>query len=76
MKPMSADDLDLLDRMAVGRQKREQYLYLATLDGLLDSFGIEREAVSLDEIRTMFATYEQPGMPTLSSEIEAMREES
>ena len=40
-----------------------------------NSFGIPGEAAALDEIRAMFAQYEKPGMPTLSSEIEAMREE-
>jgi hypothetical protein len=71
---MSSENFDLLDRLAVveARQKREQYLSL--LDGILTAFGVADEAASLDEIRTMFATYETPGMATLSSEIEAMRE--
>ena len=72
---MSPENLDLLERLAVAdvRQKREQCL--SVLDELLTSFGITGDVASLDEIRTMFATYEKPGMATLSSEIEAMREE-
>jgi hypothetical protein len=75
MPPILTDNLDLLERAAVAqtRQKREQYL--RALDELLNSFGIAGEAAALDEIRAMFAHYEKPGMPTLSSEIEAMREE-
>jgi len=75
MPPVPTDNLDLLERAAVAqaRQKREQYL--RALDGFLNSFGIAGEAASLDEIRAMFAQYEKPGMSTLSSEIEAMREE-
>jgi hypothetical protein len=75
MPPIPTDNLDLLERMAIAqaRQKREQYL--RTLDDLLTSFVIVGEAASLDEIRAMFVRYEKPGMPTLSSEIEAMREE-
>jgi hypothetical protein len=75
MKPMPIDDLDLLERMAVAetRQKRERYL--SVLDELLATFVDAGEVASLDEIRAMFATYEKPGMATLSSEIEAMREE-
>jgi hypothetical protein len=75
MPPIPTDNLDLLERVAVAqaRQKREQYLW--ALDELLTSFSIADEAASLDEIRTMFAQYEKPGMPTLSSDLEAMREE-
>jgi len=75
MLPTPTDNLDLLERAAVvqARQKREQYLQ--ALDECLNSFGIPGEAATLDEIRAMFAQYEKPGMPTLSSEIEAMREE-
>lgn len=74
MKPVSSENLDLLERLAIveARQKREQYL--RALDDLLIPFGIAAEAASLDEIRAMFATCETPGMATLSSEIEAMRE--
>jgi hypothetical protein len=75
MPPLPTDNLDLLERAAVAqaRQKREQYLQ--ALDEFLNSFGIAGEAASLDEIRAMFAQYEKSGMPSLSSEIEAMREE-
>ena len=75
MPPTPTDNLDPLERVAGAqpRQKREQYL--RALDELLTSFGIAGEAAALDEIRAMFAQYEKPGMPTLSSEIEAMREE-
>ena len=75
MPPIPTDNLDLLERAAVAqaRQKREQYLQ--ALDEFLNSFGIPGEAAALDEIRAMFAQYEKPGMLTLSSEIEAMREE-
>lgn len=75
MLPIPTDNLDLLERAAVAqaRQKREQYL--RALDEFLTSFGIAGEAASIAEIRAMFAHYEKPGMPTLSSEIEAMREE-
>jgi hypothetical protein len=75
MKPRSPDTLDLLERLAVAeaRHKREQCLSM--LDALLTSLGAGDEAASLDEIRAMFAAYEKPGMTTLSSEIEAIREE-
>lgn len=75
MQPMSPKNLDLLERLAVvaARQKREQYL--SALDELLSAFGVADEAASLEEIRAMFATYEKPALATLSSEIEAMREE-
>ena len=75
MPPIPTPNLDFLERMAIAqvRQRREQYL--EALDELLTSFGIAGEAASLDEIRAMFAHYEKPGMPTLSSEIEAVREE-
>ena len=75
MPPIPTDNLDLLERVAVAqpRQKREQYL--RALDELLTSFGIAGEAASLDEIRAMSVQYKKPDMPTLSSEIEAMREE-
>ena len=75
MPPIPTPNLDFLERMAIAqvRQRREQYL--EALDELLTSFGIAGEAASLDEIRAMFAHYEKPDMPTLSSEIEAMREE-
>jgi hypothetical protein len=75
MAPIPTDNLDLVERVAVTqvRQKREQYL--RTLDELLTSFGIAGEAMSLDEIHAMFVRYAKPGMPTLSSEIEAMRKE-
>ena len=75
MPLISTHSLDFLERVAVAqvREKREQYL--GALDELLTSFGIAGEAASLDEIRAMFTRYEKPGMPTLSSEIEAMREE-
>lgn len=75
MLPLPTDNLDLLERVAVAqaRQKREQYL--GGLDECLTSFGMAGEAASIDEIHAVFAQYEKPGMPTLSSEIEAMREE-
>ena len=75
MPPRPTDHLDLLERAAVAqaRQKREQYL--RALDEFLTSFGIAGATASLDEIRAMFAQYDKPGMPSLSSEIEAMREE-
>jgi len=75
MPPIPTPNLDFLERVAVAqvRQRREQYL--EALDELPTSFGIAGEAASLDEIRAMFAHYEKPDMPTLSSEIEAMREE-
>jgi len=75
MKPLSFADLDVLERVAIteARQKREQFLY--ALDAFLTAFGAASDVASLDEIRAMFTTYEKPGMPPLSSEIEAMREE-
>ena len=75
MPLIPTDNLDLLERVAVAqaRQKREQYL--RALDEFLNSFGIAGEAASIAEIRAMFAHYEKPDMPPLSSEIEAMREE-
>jgi hypothetical protein len=75
MKQISADDLGLLDQIAVSvaRQKRAQYL--RSLDDLLNAFDTERKAASLDEIRAMFTAYEPPHMPPLSAAIEAMREE-
>ena len=74
MKPMTSENLALLERLAIVevRQKHEQYLRV--LDGILTAFGVSGEAASLDDIRAMFATYETPEMTTLSSEIEAMRE--
>ena len=75
MPPIPIPNLDFLERVAVAqvRQRREQYL--EALDELLTSFGIAGEAASLDEIRAMFAHSEKLGMPTLSSEIEALQEE-
>ena len=75
MPPIPIPNLDFLERVAVAqvRQRREQYL--EALDELLTSFGIAGEAALLDEIRAMFAHYEKLGMPTLSSEIEALQEE-
>jgi hypothetical protein len=75
MPPIPPHNLDFLERVAIvqARQKHEQYLQ--ALDELLASFGIAGEVALLGEIRTLCAHYEKPGMPTLSSEIEAMREE-
>ena len=75
MPPLPTSKLTFLERVAVAqvRQKREHYL--EALDEILTSFGIAGEAASLDEIRAMFTRYDKPGMPTLSSEIEAVREE-
>ena len=70
---MPKADMESEAAVAQARQKREQYLQ--ALDEFLTSFGIAGEAASIDEIRAMFAHYEKPAMPTLSSEIEAMREE-
>jgi hypothetical protein len=75
MPPIPPDNLDLLERIAVAQARQEREQYLQALDEILTSFGIADEAASLDEIRAMFAHYEKPDMPTLSSEIEAMREE-
>jgi hypothetical protein len=75
MNQIPADNLDLLDQIAVSvaRQKRAQYL--RSLDDLLNAFDTARDAASLDEIRAMFTAYEPLDMPPLSAEIEAMREE-
>ena len=75
MPPIPTANLDLLERMAVVQARRKREQYLRTLDELLTAFGDTGEAASLDDIRAMFTRYEKPGMPTLSSEIEAMREE-
>lgn len=75
MKPRSPDTLDLLERLAVAEAPRKREQCLSLLDDLLTSLGAGDEATSLDEIRVMFAAYEKPGMTTLGSEIEAMREE-
>lgn len=75
MPPTPTANLDLLERVTVAQARQKREHYLRTLDELLTSFGSAGEAASLDKIRAMFARYEKPGMPTLSSEIEAMREE-
>jgi hypothetical protein len=75
MPPLPTDNLDLLERVAVAQARQKRKQYLGALDEFLTSFGIAGEAASIDEIRAMFAQYEKPGMPTLSSGIEAMREE-
>ena len=59
MPPIPTDNLDLLERAAVAQARQKREQYLQALDEFLNSFGI----------------YEKLGMPTLSSEIEAMREE-
>ena len=75
MPPIPTDNLDLLERAAIAQARQKRKKYLRALDEFLNSFGIAGEATSLVEIRAMFVQYEKPGMPTLSSEIEAMREE-
>ena len=75
MPPIPTDNLDLLERAAVAQARQKRAQYLQALDEFLNSFSIPGEAAALDEIRAMFAQYEKPGMSTLSSEIEAMREE-
>jgi hypothetical protein len=75
MPPIPTDNLDLLERMAIVQARQKCAQYLRTLDELLTSFGIADEAASLDEIGAMFGRYKKPGMLTLSSEIEAIREE-
>jgi hypothetical protein len=75
MPPMPTDNLDLLERVAVAQARQKRERYLRALDEILTAFASASEAASIDEIRAMFAQYEKPGMPTLSSEIEAMREE-
>ena len=74
MKPTSTENLDLMEHLAIAtaRQQREQYL--EQLDQLLESLDAG-EPSSLEEIRQLFATYESPDMPSLSAEIEMMREE-
>jgi hypothetical protein len=75
MSLIPTNNLDLLERVAVAQARQKRQQYLQALDELLTSFGIAGEGASLDAIRAMFTRYEQPGMPTLSSEIDAMREE-
>jgi hypothetical protein len=75
MKPTSSDALDLWERLAVAEAQHTREHYLSLLDQILTSFGAGDEAASLAEIRAMFAAHEKPGMATLSSEIEAMREQ-
>ncbi len=58
--------------MSTTRRQRDEYLDV--FDQLIESIG-EGEAGSLEEIRQLFVTYESPQMPSLSSEIESMREE-
>ena len=74
MKSTSPGNPDLMEHLAIvtARQQRDQYL--DQLDQLLDSLG-DDEPSSLDEIRRLFTTYEPSGLPSLSAEIEAMREE-
>jgi hypothetical protein len=74
MPPMPTDNLDLLERIALAKARQQREQYLRWLDDLLTLFG-DGEAAALEEIRALFAKYDKPGMPTLSSEIEAMREE-
>lgn len=74
MKSTSTEGFDLMERSALvkARCQREQYLH--GFDELLASLD-EAEPASLEEIRQLFATHEPPDMPSLSAEIEAMREE-
>ena len=74
MKSTSPENLDLMEHLAVvnARQQRDQYL--DQLDQLLESLGDE-EPSSLDELRRLFLTYEASDLPSLSADIEAMREE-
>ena len=74
MKSTSPQDLDLMEHLAIvtARQQRDQYL--KQLDRLLESLGDE-EPSSLEELRRLFTTYEPADLPSLSAEIETMREE-
>ena len=74
MKSMSTEHLDLMERLAITTARHQRERYLHELDKLLASLGDE-EPASLEEIRQLFATYEPPNMLSLSTEIEAMREE-
>jgi len=75
MEPTSSNALDLLERLAIVEARHQHEHYLHLLDEVLTSFGTRAEAALLAEIRAMFAAHEKPGMATLSSEIEAMREQ-
>ena len=74
MKFTSTEHGDVMEYFAhaTARQQRDQYLH--ALDQLLASLGDE-EPASLEEIRQLFTTYEPSEMRSLSSDIEAMREE-
>lgn len=74
MKSTSPENLDLMEHLAVvnARQQRDQYL--DQLDQLLESMGDE-ETSSIEELRRLFTTYEASDLPSLSAEIETMREE-
>ncbi|ETX06324.1 MAG: hypothetical protein ETSY2_17805 [Candidatus Entotheonella gemina] len=73
MKATSTANLDLTEHLALATacQRRDQYLQ--QLDELLVSLG-DVPPSSPEEIRELFTTYEAPGLPSLSSEIETMRE--
>lgn len=64
---------DLMAHVALIEARRQRQQYLDGLDQLLACVG-HGEVASLEEIRQLFLTYEDPQMPTLSSEIETMRE--
>lgn len=63
-----------MEHLAVvnARQQRDQYL--DQLDQLLESLGDEALS-SIEELRQLFTSYETSDLPSLSTEIEMMREE-
>ncbi len=74
MKSTSTQHANLMEQLAVVNARRQRDAYHDGFDQLLEWIG-EGEADSLEEIRQLFVTYESPGMPSLSSDIESMREE-
>jgi hypothetical protein len=74
MKSIAAENRDVMEHVAIAVARHQRDHYLAQLDQLLTSLGDEAP-ISLGEIRRLFTTYEPPDLPSLSAEIEAMREE-
>ena len=74
MKSTSTKKLDLMEHLAIVTVRQQRDQYLEQLDQLLESLG-DAEPSSQEDLRRLFTTYESPHLPSLSAEIETMREE-